>query len=1228
MKKSLLYILICLMGLSVFPNFALAENAVQKEFYVSVLGDDLNDGTSKELAFKTIARAQEAIREINQNMNGNIVVNILPDGPHILEEPLYFHTEDSASNGYRIIYRGIKDEDGNRPVISGGTPITNFEPSEEYPGLWQAQVTDDDIYALPSIYVGNRHAFMAASERLIHPLGTYVSPFTEYESDGMYVSKADIGVYENPEDMIAYWDVQWKTSTVAIANIKEDIDDPDRMIVELAQPFWEQKDTDLASSLTGNARRPFWLLNAMELLDTPGEFYFNKKTRTVYYYPHEDEDMRTAEVYAPKQDKLIRMVGNDIDEKITGISFESLEFAHTAYNGWLEFFEAYQALLTRASNGVKNYAVGAVQLEFVDNCSFTDNVFFGLGECGISLENAVTNTKVVGNVFSDIGGAAVTVGDLHHQDYNDNDPNFAQGLNPQSFDICVGTDGVSDPPPSPAPSDLNLLDGYSRAWASTNGSLSSLLGNYCYFDESQLSSYYTWTDEISPNKGEKSWVKWDFEEPYSINKIRIYFNENEVSDTEKTNYEVLLSNDFLFREGNYTVVATQKTTPGTLAVYDREDDTKYRYMMIRTLGSNPLKFNGVWAHTKDRELFTRRERCTYLDVSNNYIVRADAYVHSYGVMHSFAMDDSKFEHNEIIGAPYSGIACGWGWRRCMTGAYRNSISFNYLKDITLTMDDGAPIYTMFHQPGSIVEGNYSEHVESGRGTYYFDEGSGLFTLLNNVSFDGSYAAFERYEIGKYCQGFNYKSPFYSDAGSTYQATEPDLESVQFIAADPIPKVKEIQDNAGLEPQYEYLRDLTDASTLRLASYYELGELALTDWNGLDVHKENLGTIFSNILANDAFGNLPGEYPPEYKFMIEEAAKKIKANTTYETITAARTLHREATAAFNRIPLNELIEKCETVLSGAEAGNKIGCYNETALAKFKRQVADAKAIAESNPTSTNEYETLRNLEKAYREFDATRASTDVEYVYVKDMVSCDIDKESGEITIVLPYGTDTSNPFEIGLVLSGDAISGINTSKAVIKDGGKLPIYSPTAKEYKIYNLNVCNESSEKGVWKLAKTTERTNMVETGEGLLLLPRNTAYTYSVPYTGGTEKTVKFSLNAKSGQTYDDVRFILNAKSSNININDTSSVNDRIEVVFDTDGAKLYEICGKQSKILDKSAAQLLISADNELTYKLEKINGQTKVTVKLNGKNILNGLATTSQIDGLTGILSGVSGIIVK
>ena len=73
MKKiisSMLAISMLVATAAVMP--ATAEDAAWKEFYVSTDGNDANPGT-KEAPFATVHAAQEAVKKVNRDMQGDII---------------------------------------------------------------------------------------------------------------------------------------------------------------------------------------------------------------------------------------------------------------------------------------------------------------------------------------------------------------------------------------------------------------------------------------------------------------------------------------------------------------------------------------------------------------------------------------------------------------------------------------------------------------------------------------------------------------------------------------------------------------------------------------------------------------------------------------------------------------------------------------------------------------------------------------------------------------------------------------------------------------------------------------------------------------------------------------------------------------------------------------------------------------------------------------------------
>ena len=69
--------------------------------------------------------------------------------------------------------------------------------------------------------------------------------------------------------------------------------------------------------------------NVFEALDTPGQWYLDRPTGTLYYMPMPGETPDSATVIAPRLPQLVRVVGQPKGEKpVLNLDFEGLAFSH------------------------------------------------------------------------------------------------------------------------------------------------------------------------------------------------------------------------------------------------------------------------------------------------------------------------------------------------------------------------------------------------------------------------------------------------------------------------------------------------------------------------------------------------------------------------------------------------------------------------------------------------------------------------------------------------------------------------------------------------------------------------------------------------------------------------------------------------------------------------------------------------------------------------------------
>lgn len=100
-------------------------------------------------------------------------------------------------------------------------------------------------------------------------------------------------------------------------------------------------------------------------------------------------------------------------------------------------------------------------------------------------------------------------------------------------------------------------------------------------------------------------------------------------------------------------------------------------------------------------------------------------------------NDATIENNELRNLPYTGISVGWMWNPTPTNCGNNLIEANHIHHIMQALSDGAGIYTLGRQPGTILRGNWIHDVPVNAGRaesngIFMDEGSTDMLVENNT----------------------------------------------------------------------------------------------------------------------------------------------------------------------------------------------------------------------------------------------------------------------------------------------------------------------------------------------------------------------------------------------------------------------------------------------------------------------------------------------------------------
>ena len=759
MRKIVSLMLICTMLIiPVKFDIADAKTSVQAEFFVDIkTGNDNNGGTSNA-PFKTIQRAQDAVRECNSNMSGDIIVNIAP-GRYEIEQLLQFDNNDCGTDSHKVIYRGNSI---NMPIISGAKQINGFTKGEK--GIWQAETDLDYVRGLS---VNGVMAERAGTENKIYGTGYYNPTINSSgivtSAEGIYVNKTELPILNNSSDVEFLWDVAHLMMMMHAEDIIKDPDNDDQVIVKFNKQVWSSifnRDNDIFSAPGG----PGWdiafsIENAYELLDEPGEFYYDRSRKTLYYMPRDGEDMNNAEVLCPTIDKLVDVKGRGYGNELKNLSFENITFAHTSWldlnDNSLAFLQAERPVTTF---GQRNTSPAAFDVSWTEGLTIQNCHFYGIETAAIYFREGVKNSIIKGNTFNDIGCGAIVIGDEFQKEFIESTTDTSGAAN-----VFYKKGWTTSYQPKYGVKYLNL----------------SISGGDGYFSGNILTN----TAELAKNPEAKSWIRADLGKRYDISEIRISFvnKDLEITSEMKSNIEVLVSNDRDFSD--YRLVKSISSNSSQYLYLDDKTTEKFRYVMIRKTEAEEFGISCLWIYSNDEDKVgnANQEVCINNEISNNCITRIGQVHKGAPAITAYYTESLKIDHNEITEVPYSGINVGWGWDADNTTAKNNLISNNYISDYMLQCNDGGGIYVHGLNPGTEICGNYIKNGTNGYGGIYPDGGSREYVIHDNITENTSNPIFIAVSSIENIKAYNN----YATSGSVLnRGTNCDIEEVISILPKP------------------------------------------------------------------------------------------------------------------------------------------------------------------------------------------------------------------------------------------------------------------------------------------------------------------------------------------------------------------------------------------------------------------------------------------------------------
>ena len=401
------------------------------EIWISPKGSDFNDGTRqspKATLTSALRQAREWRRTEDNRIQGGITI-YMEGGTYAFYEPVFIRPEDSGTKESPTIIRSVGDE---KVILSGGISIKGWKKQGK---VWVADVPAFNGRPLDfrQLWVNGKKAVRARDVEDFEKMNRICS--VDEKNEILYVPAVSIRrLIDNKGNLKAKYaemvlHQMWCVANLRIRSVEVQ---GDSAAIRFHQPesrIQFEHPWPHPMVTTDGHNSAFYLTNARELQDVPGEWYHDIDARKIYYYPREGEKMQEAEVIVPAVETLVRVEGT-LDRPVRHIRFEKITFSYTTWmrpsekghvplQAGMYLTDGYridpkmqrnylnhpldnQGWLGRPAAAVR--VVAARQIDF-ERCRFEH-----LGSTGLDYEEAVQGGVVRGCLFLDIAGNGLLVG--------------------------------------------------------------------------------------------------------------------------------------------------------------------------------------------------------------------------------------------------------------------------------------------------------------------------------------------------------------------------------------------------------------------------------------------------------------------------------------------------------------------------------------------------------------------------------------------------------------------------------------------------------------------------------------------------------------------------------------------------------------------------------------------------------------------------------------------------
>ena len=392
------------------------------DVYVAPSGSDANDGSQgapKATLTSALRQAREMRRLSAPGVESGITIH-LAEGTYNVYEPVFVRPEDSGTPSSPTV---ITSDGG--AWLSGGVKIDGWKRQGK---LMVADVPQFNGRPLDfrQLYVNGKKAVRARDVEDFEKMYRIIS--NDPANEVLWVPAEAVKKIKNAPYPEMVLHEMWCVANLRIKSIDIQGDsaavrfhNPESRI-QFEHPWPRPMVT------TDGHNSAFYLTNAKELLDVPGEWYHDIDTRKLYYYPLPGETIEDAVV--PAVETLMTIEGT-LDRRVENVRIENIGFEYTTWmrpslmghvplQAGMYMTDGYKInpKMERPQNhkldnqGWLGRPASAVVVKGASDVDFLKCRFEHLGSSGLDYEWGTEGGLIEGCLFRNIAGNGIVVGNF------------------------------------------------------------------------------------------------------------------------------------------------------------------------------------------------------------------------------------------------------------------------------------------------------------------------------------------------------------------------------------------------------------------------------------------------------------------------------------------------------------------------------------------------------------------------------------------------------------------------------------------------------------------------------------------------------------------------------------------------------------------------------------------------------------------------------------------------